>query len=111
VLAHISVDGDELELGLRELDPDLHPTMELAGLVADPRWWALCLVTRGRAHLLDAPDAPSEPVVSTYAVDRAGHEVSLLRRGTEVEELTGPVVGRIPDLLRHILDAPAAASP
>jgi hypothetical protein len=109
VLVTVTLDGEEVELGVRELDPALHPTVELADLRADPSWWALCLVTHGQARFLDALDQPPERIVSTYAVDREGHEVSLLRRGAAVEELPGPALGRVPDLLRTILAMPPPA--
>ncbi len=110
VLVYVALDGEELELGLRELDPAVHPTVELAGLVAEPRWWALCLVCHGTARFLDAPGDRPERIVSTYAVARDGHEVSLLRRGHAVEELPGTAAGRIPDLLRHVLASPPPAT-
>ena len=94
---------DELELGHRWLHPDLHPTFELADLVAPASWWAFGLSTTGRAHFLDEPDRGPEPIVSTFVRERNGLEVSLLRRGASVTELSGPAEGRIPDLVRAIL--------
>jgi hypothetical protein len=93
----------ELEVGMRWLHPDLHPTVELAGLVAPRSWWAFGLSTTGRAHFLDEPDRAPERIVSTYVRERNGCEVSLLRRGSSVTELNGPAEGRIPDLVRSIL--------
>jgi hypothetical protein len=94
------IDG-EVVLGLRCLHA--HPTVALAGLVAPPSWWALLLCTSGHAHLLASPNLAPEPIVSTYGRSRDGDEVSLLRRGSSVTELTGPAEGRIPDLVRAIL--------
>jgi hypothetical protein len=106
IIVSVALEEDDVVLGVRRLDPTLHPTIELAGLVAEPSWWALCLCTHGRARFLDEPDRLPEAIVSTFAVDRCGTEVSLLRRGATVTELPGPALGRIPELLRSILGSP-----
>jgi hypothetical protein len=91
----------EIELGLRRLDPELHPCLELRGFVAPEDWWAFGLVTHGTATFLD--EDRSERIVSTHLRSRSGEEVSLLRRGDTVQELPGRGVGRIPDLVRSVL--------
>ena len=103
IAASVELDEGELVLGVRTFD--LHPTLALAGLVAPPSWWGLIVCSPGRAHFLDQPDRPPEPIVSTYARSRDGAEVSLLRRGTDVTRLPGPAEGRIPELVQGILDA------
>lgn len=102
----VVADDADVELGLWPLDPDRHPCVELAGLVAPPAWWAVGLVVPGRAWCLDEPEATPEPVVSSHFVERGGAAVSLLRRGTEVTRPTEPMTGRIPDLCRAILRLP-----
>ena len=103
-LVRIIADETDVELGLLPLDG--HPCDELDGFVAPPEWWAVGLITRGRAHFLDQPDEPPEPVVTSHFVERGGSAVSFLRRGSEVSEPSGPLVGRIPDLCRSILGLP-----
>jgi hypothetical protein len=93
--------GGEIELGLRPLDPELHPCLELRGFVAPEDWWAFGLVAHGTATFLD--EDRSERIVSTHLRSRSGEEVSLLRRGDTVQELPGRGEGRIPDLLRSVL--------
>lgn len=103
VLLHVVDDGNEVVLGLLHLDPERHPCDQMRGLVAAPEWWALGIVVAGRARFLDQPERDPESITSTYFVERGGAEVSLMRRGDEVVELTGRVEGRIPDLLRGAL--------
>lgn len=103
---YVTDDGRAFELGLRALDPRLHPCEELRGLVAAEDWWAVGLVLHGRLRFLDGGDRGPEPIRSTYLVARDGTEVSLLRRGDEVTELAGPAEGRLPDLLRTMLGLP-----
>ena len=102
-IVSVELDGDDVVLGVRDLPAGVHPVGPLAGLVAPEQWWALCIVTHGRAHFLDEPDRAPEDIVSTFALARDGSEASLLRRGDDVMELPGPTTGRIPDLLRTIL--------
>lgn len=106
VLVHVIADPDDVVLGLRPLDPHRHPCEELRGMVAEPHWWAVGLVVHGRARFLDEPDRPPEPILSTYLVERGGHETSLLRRGDAVTETTERVEGRLPDLCRAMLGLP-----
>jgi hypothetical protein len=101
VAAFVELDGEEVVLGVRWFDA--HPAaLPWADEVQDT-WWALVLCTRGRAHFLDRPDVAPEPIASTFARSRDGHELSLLRRGGELTELPGRAEGRIPDLLRTLL--------
>jgi hypothetical protein len=93
--------GDEVELGLRLLDPELHPCAELRGFEAPAHWWAMGLITHGTATFLE--EGRTERIVSTYFAARDGSEVSLLRRGDGVQELPGPAVGRVPELVREAL--------
>ena len=83
-----------------------HPCEDLAGFVAPAVCWGIALVLHGRAHLLDAPDEPPAPVVTTFLRHRDGRQVSLLRAGSRVTEQRGPVTGRVPDLCERILEAP-----
>jgi hypothetical protein len=101
--AYVELDGREIVLGLRPFDE--HPTEVPWEADVQDSWWALVLTTRGRAHLLDAPDRGPEQILSTFARSRDGHEVSLLRRGDTLTELPGRAEGRIPDLLRRLLPA------
>jgi hypothetical protein len=103
VLVRVIAHQHEVELGLLPLDPDLHPCEELRGFVAPEEWWAVGLVVRGRAHLLDEPDRQPEPIVSTFFIERGGAEVSLLRRGNRVDEGPGRAEGRLPDLCRSMV--------
>lgn len=98
---------DDLVLALRPIPPGRHPCHELQHLSAPSACWAVGLVVHGRAHLLDAADGAAQPVVTTYLVDRAGDEVSLLRSRGRVTQLAGPSLGRLPDLCRRILGSPA----
>ena len=100
-LVRIVAHEQNVELGLLPLEG--HPCEELTGFIAPPDWWAVGLVTRGRARFLDQPDRPPEPIVSSYFVERSGHAISFLRRGAEVTEPSEPLVGRIPDLCRSML--------
>jgi hypothetical protein len=103
-LVRIVADDHDVELGLLPLEG--HPCDELGSFVAPPEWWAVGLVTHGRARFLDQPDRPPEPIVSSYFLERSGHAVSFLRRGAEVTEPSEPLVGRIPDLCRSMLGLP-----
>lgn len=103
IQAYVTEDGDDVELGVRLLQLGVHPCDELRGTVAPADWWAMGVVTFGRARFLDHPDLDPEPIQSTYLLARDGTEVSLLRRGRDVEQLHGPAQGRIPDLCRSIL--------
>jgi hypothetical protein len=94
-------DGEEIELGVRALDPDLHPTLELRGFVAPDDWWAFGLVVHGTATFYE--EDRCERIVTTYFRSRDGDEVSLLRRGDDVQEMPEGCIGRIPDLLRSVL--------
>jgi hypothetical protein len=110
--AYLEVDADDpgaLVLGVRRFDE--HPTDVDWSLEVQDSWWALVLCVRGRAHFLDEPDHGPEPIVSTFARSRDGSEVSLLRRRGVVTLLPERAVGRIPDLLRMLLPAPARARP
>jgi hypothetical protein len=98
---YVKREGEEIELGIRALDPELHPCLELRGLIAPDDWWAVGLVTHGTATFLD--EQRSERIVSSFFRSRDGDEVSLLRRGEDVQELPGRGEGRIPDLLRSAL--------
>ncbi len=98
--------GDEAVFGVRAFAD--HPTDALGGLVAPSRWWAFALCTRGQEHFPDGADQEPEPIFSTFARSRNGHEVSLLRRGQEVTRLHGPAEGRVPDLVRAILSPRAS---
>jgi hypothetical protein len=92
----------ELELGLKPLPVEVHPTEELLGLVADPGWSVVGVRASGTLRHVDG-SAPAERVHSTYLVDRHGHDVSLVRRGDGVTSLPGPAEGTIPDLCRCTL--------
>ena len=100
-IAYARLEGHEVELGLRPLDPDLHPCLELRGFVAPDDWWAFGIVTHGTATFLD--EQRRERIVSAFFRSRDGQEVSLLRRGGRVEELPGLAEGRVPDLVREAL--------
>ena len=103
LVSFVELRGGELHGGIRAFDE--HPTEVLTPADVRPSWWALVLCTRGDAHLLDEPDRPAQPIVSTFARSRDGDEVSLLRRGEDLTRLPGWAAGRIPDLLRSLLPA------
>lgn len=101
----------DVVVGLKDLDPGVHPCRALAGFEAPPEWDAFGVRVHGRAHILDDPSEPPADIVSTYLVDRAGRSASLLRRGDEVTELPGPTLGRIPDLCRRVLPMRSTTAP
>ena len=105
-LVRVIADDIDVELGLRPLDPEQHPLLELAGFVAPPEWWAVGLIVPGRAWCLDEAGLGPEDVVSAHFVERGGAAVSLLRQGSVVTQPPEPMQGRIPDLLRTILGLP-----
>jgi hypothetical protein len=110
--AFVELDADDPEamvLGVRPFES--HPTEVDWSREVQDSWWALVLCVRGRAHFLDEPDRGAEPIVSTFARSRDGHEVSLLRRGEVVTVLPERAVGRIPDLLRSLLPADPRGHP
>jgi hypothetical protein len=101
-VAYVRRLGDgELEVGLRLLDPELHPCAELRDFAAPADWWALGLVTHGTATFLD--EQRTERIVSAFFCSRDGREVSLLRRRGRVQELSGLAEGRVPELVREAL--------
>jgi hypothetical protein len=92
-----------IDLGVRALDPGVHPFGEVAGLVAPPEWTAFGVRVRGRAHQLDRPGARPERTAVTFLVDRLGREVSLQRTGADTRTIDSRAEGTIPDLCRRVL--------
>jgi hypothetical protein len=112
VLVHI--DGPvhpEVALGLKALDPGVHPFDVLAGFTAPESWTAFGIRARGRAHHLEDPRSPVERTAVTFLLDRHGQEASMMRVGDDVEELCGPATGTIPDLCRRVLGLPTPPAP
>ncbi len=110
----VRVDGSvhpDVNLGLKNLDADVHPFDVLAGFSAPDSWTAFGIRARGRARHLDAPDAPPQQMAATFLVDRTGEEASVLRVGDVVTEPAGPAEGTIPDLGRRVLGLPTAPAP
>jgi hypothetical protein len=111
VVVHVVEDGDdEIVLGVRPLPLDVHPFTDLAGLVAPPEWSMFGLRARGTAHDLTGVTAPSR-MANTYLLHRSGQEAALLRRGDDVEALTGSAEGVIPDLCHRVLGLPTPPPP
>jgi hypothetical protein len=101
------VPGDvEVELRLLRLD-GTHPLDVLEACAAPPGCTALVVRATARARHLDSAGQPEpgagEPVALTLGVDRAGHEIALLRRDGGVEALPGPVAGLVVDACRSAL--------
>jgi hypothetical protein len=101
------VAGDvEVELRLLRLD-GTHPVDVLDACAAPPGCTALVVRAAARARHLDGAGQPEpgagEPVALTLGVDRAGHEIALLRRDGGVEALPGPVAGLVVDACRSAL--------
>lgn len=114
LLVHAAPDerhGGQLDLGVRPLDPDVHPFEALAGFTAPDGWWAFGVRVSGWAHHVDGPSARRVRSTTTFLVDRSGREASVLRRSTRREVLSGPAVGTIPDLCRRVLGLPTAPPP
>ncbi|MGQ0830944.1 MAG: hypothetical protein ACT4OV_04635 [Microthrixaceae bacterium] len=112
LLIHVVEDpgGEHVDLGLRPLDVNIHPFIELAGFTAPTEWAMFGLRAHATAHHLDEPGT-SERVTSTYLLHRSGEEASILRRGSSATSLTGPAVGTIPDLCHRILGLPTPPPP
>lgn len=103
--------GPDVAIGVKALDRSIHPFSELAGFTAPDTWRAFGVRVRGRARHLDAPHDEPEPVSTTFLVDRAGHEASVLRTGESSIDLPGPAAGTIADLCRRVLGLPTAPPP
>lgn len=111
VLVHVVEEpNDEFLLGLKPLSTDTHPFSALAGFDAPPEWAMFGMRVRGTAHHLDG-DSPPERTSTTYLLDRAGEECSLMRTGEEVCEVPEPAVGTLPDTCRRVLGLPTAPPP
>ena len=109
LVAGVQPRATDVELGFLAFDD--HPADVLPRYDDLARWWAIVLSSRGTAHFLDQPDGAPEPIVSTFARSRDGHEISLLRRGDQLDVLPGRGEGRIPDLLRTLLPTERRARP
>ena len=102
---------DEVDLGLRPMDPGSHPFEVLAGFEAPEAWTVFGVRAVGRARHLDQPHRAPRRVATTYLVDRHGRDASLLRIEDEVEEPPGPATGTVPDLCRRVLGLPTPPPP
>lgn len=112
LLVHVlDAPGPDLAIGTAPLDRSVHPFTELAGVTAPEAWHTFGVRVRGRAHHLDEPEGTPEPVSTTFLVDRAGHEASVLRRGGTSLDLPGRAEGTIPDLCRRVLGLPTPPPP
>ena len=100
VLIGLTDDGFELVQPPPELD---HPVSILDAFPVPDSWWAVAVMASGRARDLD--DGPLGRVRITYAMSRAGEEVSFVRfvDGDGAPEPFGPMVGLIPDACRRAL--------
>jgi hypothetical protein len=111
VLIYVEEDpNDEIVLGLKPFDSDIHPFDELAGFDAPPEWAMFGLRVRGTAHHLEAA-RPPERTTTTFLLHRSGEESSILRMGDELQELPGPAIGTLPDLCRRVLGLPTDPPP
>jgi hypothetical protein len=106
---HATVEDGEVALGVRPIPIGVHPFSELAGLVAPPSWEVFGLRVHGTGHRLD--DGTRRPTTSTFAVDRAGAERSVLHDGDRRVEPGDGAVGTLPDLCRRVLGLPTPPPP
>jgi hypothetical protein len=111
LLVHVAdAGGGELDLGVKPVPVDLHPSGALLGLVADPSWTIVGVRASGTLHHLDG-SGPSERTRTTYLVDRHGRDAAVVRRGDDVVSLPGPAEGTLPDLCRRVLGLPTPPPP
>ena len=101
LLVHVVDEGDDAVLGVRPLEPDVHPFTELAGCTAPREWTMVGLRVRGTAHHLEGADPPRR-TSTTYLLGRDGAESSVLRADDSVQVLGGPAVGTLPDVCRRL---------
>jgi hypothetical protein len=111
-LEQMPTDLDEaFDLGLKHLEPGMHPLALLDGFIAPAGWAALGVMAEGRVYRVDDPEAPPGRGRATAVVARDGTRVSALRlpgRALEVDvsEPTQPVMGDIPLALCRALGVP-----
>lgn len=106
---HAAVDGEGVDLGLLPIPGGVHPFSELAGLVAPPEWTVFGLQVQGTSHHLD--DGRREPSTTTFAVDREGGELTIMRVDGHCHELRDAAEGTLPDLCRRVLELPTPPPP
>jgi|GEM_PF-1332904 len=111
------VSGDGVEVGLRDLDErDGNVVDALVGFTAPPDWLAVGVVTGANAWHLDRPDGEPSRAHTAHLVTRSGAAASVIRLAGEEPVLiggddSGPIVGRIDDACRRVLDLPTPPGP
>lgn len=111
LLLFVEPAGDDVDVGVRPLDPGEHPFSALAGFTAPDTWAAVGVRASGTARFLDDPAREPERTATTFLVDRQGHEASLLRTAEGVQVASGPMEGTIPDACRRVLGLATAPPP
>ena len=90
-----------VDLKVKPLDG--HPAQVLRCFTAPPEWFAVGVLTGGRAH---APGVEPVRVRVTSLVCRDGTELSAVRKGDELEFMEERGFGNVPDTLRRVLGLP-----
>jgi hypothetical protein len=90
-----------VDLKVKPLDG--HPAHVLRCFTAPPEWFAVGVLTGGRAH---APNMDPVRVRVTSLVCRDGTELSAVRNGDGLEFMEERGFGNVPDTLRRVLGLP-----
>lgn len=90
-----------VDLKVKPLDG--HPAQVLRRFTAPPEWFAVGVLTGGRAH---APGVEPVRVRVTSLMCRDGTELSAVRNGEELSFMEGRGFGNVPDTLRRVLGLP-----
>lgn len=97
VVAFISGDGDERELGMKRFPG--HPSETIPGLPGGAGWRAVGLSSLAKARHFDDPKSPPQRVRVTVAIDQAG-EQSVVRFKEGGTMKLGPSEGLLGPILR-----------
>lgn len=110
VLFHaLAPDGEDIDLGIKVLEPDTHPFPALAGFTAPPAWDVFGVRVHGTAHALD--DGTTTRTTATFLCTRSGEEASILRRGDTATVVRDRAAGTVPDTCRRVLGLPTDPAP